>query len=166
MGAAVLALTAVNAATDIYTSYTKSQAQKQQGQYEQQMDNASARIADLNAEDATERGNVNADRVAAKGVQVQGDQVAGLSGQGVDVNSGSPADLESDTGRLSTMDAMTVRNNAWREAWGYKTTAIDDRSQGQLARIGAGNAARNTLISGGLDVAKDVTGGVYKYSQA
>ncbi len=166
MGAAVLALTAVNAATDIYTSYTKSQALKAQGKYTQQMDEANARIADLNATDSINRGNVKADQTFQKGTDIQGSQRAGFAGQGVDVNSGTAADLQDETGKNATLDAMTVRSNAWREAWGFKTNAIDDRAKGRLARLGADNESRNTLITGGLDTARDVTSGLYKFSQA
>lgn len=159
-------LQGVSAVAGLYGSYTQAQAAKQQGKYEQSVYESNARMAELEAEEATSRGNREANRVRAKGRAVRGSQRAALAGQGVDVGTGTAADLQLETDTLSEMDALTVQNNAWREAWGYRAEASNLRYQGRFARLGAKTQARNTLLTGGVRFADDVVRGVDRYKRS
>ncbi len=63
------------------------------------------------------------------------------------------------------MDALTVKNNAWREAWGYKAQARSYRTQGALSRLASRNEANSTLLTGGLQAVNAGVGGYDRYNK-
>lgn len=92
-------------------------------------------IAEWQARDATQRGEVAVDKQRAITAQRIGTQQATLAGQGTTLE-GSPTDILGDTARAGEQDALTLRSNAAREAWGYKV---------QGAGFGADAAMRDTF---------------------
>jgi len=164
MGAALLvATTALSAGAGLYGSMQNAKAAKARGAYEQQIANQNARMAELQAADSIQRGNVESNEIRRKGKQVGGSQRASYSGQGVDVSSGTPANIQDETSYFTELDTLTAKNNAWREAWGYKTQASDYRFQGKYARLAAKKEAKNTLITGGLRFFGDLAEGGYRW---
>lgn len=125
------------------------------GQYESGKANESlmkqnARIADIQADDALERGRKAEGRNRIDVRRTIGAQRAGLAASGVDISAdGSAIDLIADTARLGELDALTIRNNAAREAWGYKVQATDLRARGKIARMEGTYEAVGTLLSTG-----------------
>lgn len=116
-----------------------------------------ARVADLQAEDALLRGAEQEQQFRTQVRQLIGRQRAGYAAQGVDVGVGSPVDVAGDTAYLGELDALTARNNAMREAWGYRVEAEDRRKAADVARKGgqaALTAARwgtaSTILGAGL----------------
>lgn len=81
-------------------------------------------------------------------------QRAGFSGQGVEVDVGSGLEVQQDAAYLGELDAMQIRQNAAREAWGYSVEAIDLRKRGEIARkegamiAEAGRTARTSAFIG------------------
>lgn len=162
----LIASTALQAGAGAYGSYTQSRALKAQGKYEEEQHQFNARIADINAEDATARGTREAGIIRRRAKQISGSQRAAYSGQGVDVNTGTAAAIQDETRAMSEEDILTAQNNAWREAWGYRAEASNERFTGRLKRIAAKQEAKNTLITGGLQFAGDILGGANKLGQA
>lgn len=136
-----------------------------QGKYEQGRFNANARLEALKAEDALQRGNLEANAVRSRADRLQGAQVAQAGASGVDARVGSPADVQAETGQLGAQDALTVRNNAWLEAWGHRVQAADLTDRGAMARIGARSAAGSTIATGGLQFARGLMNGGVQYDQ-
>lgn len=131
-------------------AYAQAQAQKSQADYQRRMFEVNSRLADFQAQDAKDRGDVGAAQAIKRGDQMQSTQRAAAGGSGVDVNSGSARDIQADTQAISALDALTIKNNAMREAFGYKSQAISYSGQGQMVQI-AGNAESwNTLATGGM----------------
>lgn len=129
---------------------------KEAGRLEQQRQYFNADIADLQADDALQRGVDAVSRQRAAARQIIGTQRAGYSGQNVDVHVGSAVDVAADAALLGELDAQTIQHNAEREAWGYRVQAVDRRMAGDVARQSGnsqGNAAyfgaAGTLISEG-----------------
>lgn len=123
-------------------------------EYNAKVADANARTADLNAVDAVERGYVDETnhRKAVKGFI--GKQRASLAAQGQDLSTGSAVELQEDAAREGEKDALTVRSNAAREAWGYKMTgwnnrnlAADQRVRAKIAKQGGKNAAVQTILT-------------------
>lgn len=104
------------------------------GQETKQIYDANAGIADWQAQDALERGAVEEKRLRRRTEQVIGSQRTGLAAQGVDVNRGSALDVQADAAYLGELDALTIKNNAAKEAWGYKVQASDYRYRGKAAQ--------------------------------
>lgn len=160
MGASAI-LTGAQTAFGLYGSYQQAQAMKEQGRAEEMLANQNARLIELNAEDALFRGRAEAAEVKRRGRYLKGTQRAGFAGQNIDVSTGTAAAIATETDSMAEADALTVSNNAFREAWGYRTEAINERFRGKMARLGKKSEARYTLLAGGLNAARDIQNGLY-----
>lgn len=105
-----------------------------------------AQIADWQAQDALDRGVVNERTMRRQTKQVIGSQRASLASQGVDINKGSALDVQADAAYLGELDALTIRNNAAKEAWGYRVQANDYRNKGKIAKREGTFGAFNTIL--------------------
>jgi hypothetical protein len=105
-------------------------------------------IAEQAAQDALDRGDVEAGRIRMKGAALQGAQRAGYAAAGVVAGEGSAGRTEMDTVHLTEMDAQTARNNAQREAWGLEKQAENMRA-----------SADATETAGWLSLGGDIIGG-------
>ncbi len=109
-------------------------AQREAAESEAALQDYNAGVADLQSKDAIERGQVEEQKFRS-GVRVMiGSQRAAAAGGNVDVNYGSPVDVQADAAFLGEQDALTIRNNAAREAWGYDVQASDLRKRAEIAR--------------------------------
>lgn len=142
--------TAVAIGIQVGGSILQSNAQSAQGNYQKTLYDTNARLATLQGEDAIIRGDKSANQLKTQGKQLIGSQRAALAAQGIDIGSGSALDVQTDTAALIAEDAMTIKNNAWREAWGYKVAANDATNRGNLVKLASDNESRNTLLTGGL----------------
>jgi hypothetical protein len=77
-----------------------------------------------------------------------GSQRAAFAASGVVVDdpNSSVADVAANTAALSEIDALTIRSNAAREAWGFRSQAQDFRTRGQIAK-NEGSRARSARFS-------------------
>lgn len=162
---AVAAIVATSAIMTGATAYSQSRAQKAEGAYQSQIYEANARLADLQAEDAISRGDAEAKKHNTQVKKLIGSQRAAFAAQGIDINSGSPLDVQADTAALGAEDEQTIKNNAWREAWGYKVQASDYRNSGAFSLLSSKNAAKNTVLTAGMNIAGDASNAYY-YSKA
>lgn len=158
--AAMLALTAAQTAQGVLGARRAAGAAKAQGNYAGAVDDRDAQFADQQAADALDRGNTAALRAGGRSAQLAGAQRAGYAAQGLNVNTGSAADVQADSRALGALDALTIQNNARREAWGYQVQGADYRARGQLARMAGSNEAAadnakgiSSLLTGGSQLA-------------
>lgn len=112
-------------------------------------------IAEQNAKFAEDKGNVEEQAQRQKTAQMIGAERALAGGAGVDVNTGSPLRLQSDTAMMGEMDALTIRNNAARAAWGYRAQGADFGAQAGMFGAQAENATR----AGNLAAFSSIVGG-------
>lgn len=122
------------------------------GKANQRLAEFNAGIADMQADDAITRGNSAITRSRGKTKQLIGSQRARLAAQGVDINSGSAAEVQADASAIGEMDAMTIANNAAREAWGYKVKAADYTVRGQIARAEGTSKEIGTFLGAGSKI--------------
>jgi hypothetical protein len=132
------------------SAYMQSQALRAQGDYEMSVARMNQRLSEFNAQDAINRGAEAEGAQKRKTELLKGRQKTLLAAQGIDINSGSAAAILNETETMGQMDQLTIRNNAWREAFGFKIQGQNYGMQGQMAGAAANNMARNTLITGGL----------------
>lgn len=142
----------LSSAANGYSQYTAFNAQ---GRAQRNLSNVNAQMADLQAADAIRRGGKTATLIREQGAQIEGQQRVGLAAGGVDVNSGTAAQIQSDTKTLTEMDALQAQNNAALEALGYKMESTNLTAQGQMARISGRLQGGQSLISGGMGFARD-----------
>lgn len=133
------------------TSYSQSKSQEAVGEFQAQINASNARIQALFAEDAIKRGDVQAKKALQAKNRLIGSQRAAMGAQGIDVESGSALDIQEETAALGAEDALNIRNNAWREAWGFRANEAEYDARAEFAKITARNKARNTLLTGGMN---------------
>lgn len=91
-----------------------------------------AAIAEANAKYAEQKGVAKEGVVREKGAQVLGEQRAQISANGIDAGSGSAVRLQSDVGRVTEVEALSVRDAAAREAYGWRAKELAYKTDEQL----------------------------------
>lgn len=150
MAASVLG-TAVSAYGAIQTANAQSAAASASAQ--QASNNAI--LADRAAADATARGQVASQQKANQTNQLLGQQRAGLAANGVDPNSGTAVDLQSDTKGNGELDQLTITSNAAREAAGYQAQGMNYSTQASVDEA----SSQNDLSAGALKAGSSIIGG-------
>lgn len=140
----------------IFTAKKKAQAVRAQANYEAQQQEFNAKLNEFQAQESIRQGESQVKQVRKESRQVVGAQRAALAAQGIDVSSGSAAQLQEDTVRGSTENVITIRNNAWREAWGYRLNGANQRSQAQFTRATGEYRAKDTILSSGINAVSGI----------
>jgi hypothetical protein len=110
-----------------------------------------AQVGEMQAQDALSRGEQAVVRHNLQVKQLKGRQIANLAANGVDVTSGSALDILAGTDIMADIDAQVIRQNAEREAWGYRAGSTLDRySASQQSPL---LASGGTLLNGVSSVA-------------
>ena len=140
--AAVVSIGATALSTGLGIAGQAQQAAAQQAMYgyQAQVARNNQIMADRMAADATERGRIEEDARRRRTAQTMGTQTAILAGQGTDL-AGSPTDILGDTAAAGELDALTIRSNAAREAWGYRVKGVEFGNEAALATIAGRPAA-------------------------
>lgn len=125
-----------------------------------------AKLAQQSAQDAISRGIIAEANQRQQTAQVKSTQRARMAANGIDINVGSAAAVQESTDFLGNLDALTIRENASREAAGYIRERNNDIMNAGLlkGRAGAENpllSATSTLLTGAGQVASNY----YKYKQ-
>src|SRR6266571_3446031 len=88
----------------------------------------------LQAVDAVERGKETEEVFRKQLKGFIGTQRTGYAAQNVDISTGSPVEVQMDTAKQGEHDALTIRTNAAREAWGFQTAAGGEQLQANATR--------------------------------
>lgn len=139
-------------------AYRKSSADKTAYEYQSKIASNNAMIADWQANDANYRGKITANKVGQKAAQLRGSQEASLAARGLDLGTGSPLDILTNTDFMKTVDMNTAEHNADMEEWGLRQQALNYRanSANLQARADVENptgSAFSTLLTGAGSVA-------------
>lgn len=174
--AVMTALAIASLATGVYGAIKSARAQKAAGkaqkaasESEATLQEFNASVADVQETDAVQRGNEEEDRFRMGVRGMIGSQRAAIAGANIDVGFGSALDVQADAAYLGELDALKIKTNAAREAWGYNVQGQDLRKRAEIARKEgvmlerAGNAAGNagyvqavgTLLTGAASLAGD-----------
>ena len=130
----------------------------QQGQNASKMADYNSDLTKVKAADALSDGAIAEDRQRQKVRQIEGAQTAAMGASGAVVGAGSFGDILDQTATYGELDALTIRSNAQKQAWGLNSQASADRLQGALAANQGGVNAVGTLLS--------ASPGIYKQGQA
>lgn len=93
-----------------------------------------ASVAELQSQDAIARGAEEEQRFRTQVRSAVGAQRVGFAASNIDASYGSALDVQADAATLGELDALTIRGNAAREAWGFKVNAEDSRRRGDISR--------------------------------
>lgn len=131
------------AAGTAYSAYGQYQA----GKYNAAVAETNAELAELSAQDAERRGTAEAARYRMNIRSLQGRQRAAIGSAGIE-RSGSALDILTDTAAIGELDLATIRSNAAREAFGFRTQGLNYRAQGRLDRFAGRTGAIGTILGG------------------
>lgn len=130
--------------SDLFSAYSSME----NGKYLDKISKQNAAVSNRAAADSIQRGAIDADEQRKETQQVIGSQRTGFAANGIDVNTGTAGQIQNDSAALGELDALTLINNAAREAYGYKVQAIDQRQQGKLAKYQGKMDAIGSILGG------------------
>lgn len=167
--AVALAATVASVAVSTVGQLQAGQAARAEARYQSAVLKNNAVQAEYAARDAEARGRVEElkQRIATR--RVIGRQRAVLAANGVVVDQDSALDITADTEMLGEFDALTIRDNAAREALALRQQRGQFLSEATLARMRgqqaqtAGYVGAGASFLGGLG---SVAGKWYNYKQA
>ncbi len=151
-------MAAIPAAISLAGGAMGAQGARQAGAYAAAQSEQNAQYKEAAAVDAEKRGAVQADQYRRQVGQMIGTQRAGFAANGIDVNSGTAAEIQDDTAAIGEFDALTIANNAAREAWGYRVGAQNDLSNATMARKNAKSSASGSILGGVGGAASSMAG--------
>lgn len=128
-------------------------AQKKQGDYQRFIADINANLAEKQAAEIEARGSEESLEYMKKVRGMVGTQKARAAASGVVVGAGSSAQVMEETMEQGGLDAMRIKSNAYKEAYGVRMNAISGRAQGQFNQIASRNEANATLLAGGMKAA-------------
>lgn len=137
-------------------SVMQGMAARQEALYQAQIAKNNAVIARKNAQAAFVAGSRQEEAYRIKSTGDRATQRAAFATSGIDVNVGSPLRIQKGTRRIEELDALTIRNNAWREAHDFRTQAANFRAQAGAYELGGRNAQTAGIISGVAGVASTI----------
>ena len=133
-------------------------AQAKQAEYQGQVARNNQITANNNAQMAAQAGEIKAFNKEQQTRATVGAIKAAEAGSGIDVNTGTAVDVQAGAAETGMTDALTIRSDAMKTAYGYETQAVGFANQAQLDEMQAENApitgafnAGGTLLSGGAN---------------
>ena len=164
---ASLGMQAAGAAMGTVGSYYSAQNTKSNLQMQANLADTNAQIAELGAQSALAQGAKEEQRSRLQTTALKKSQRVALAANGVDLGQGSAAELLTSTDLMGDIDANTIKANAVRNAWGYRTQATNYQNQALMNRASAG------AISPGAGAVASLLGGAgsvgqswYQFNQA
>lgn len=150
-----------------------AKAQAESYAYQAQIAKNNAAIAGQNVAWVADQGEIDATTQGMKTAAEVGSMKAKEAASGIDVNTGSAVDARAAAERLGVINALTVKSNAARTAWGYQVDQSNEEIQSalykkagayatQAGKIGAGStllatagsiasqAAKYSMVGGGI----------------
>jgi flagellar motor switch protein FliM len=113
----------------LYGNIQQGQAQKAAADYQTKVMQNNAIIANQNATLTLQQGQAQVEAQQMKTASLIGSQRAAMAANGVQLNTGSPLDVQSSAATLGELNALTIRSNAQNTANAYLNTASTDTSQ-------------------------------------
>jgi len=154
MGEAAGIAQTVQAGAQFAGGLVQAQAIRDVGAFEADAARLNERLAELQGKQAIARGKKDAANLKRGVKQLIGEQRAAFAAQGIEVGSGSALEIQEETAALGELDAITIRNNAQREAFGFRVQGLQAAQRAQFARISAEQRAGATILTGGLRAAQ------------
>lgn len=135
-------LSAIKTGAEIYAARKAARGFEREGEIERELFGKNADLAEEQAQDAIARGREAEMRQRYRTRTLVGEQNAAFAGQGIVSGEGTAALVKKTDFALGESDALMIRENAAREALGFKRQADIYRQQGQFAYTRGRNQAR------------------------
>lgn len=139
----------LSTAASVLGSIQQGQAAKKSANYNAQVQEHNAQLSERNATLASQEGAANTAIEQQKTRAGVAGMKAAQAANGIDVDTGSAVDVRSSAAELGELNAITVRSNAVKQAYGYQTQAASDKAQAELDRQEAKSSEDSGLINAG-----------------
>lgn len=149
-----------------YGAYTGAEAQKQTLDYEAGVARNNQILSEYQASQALQVGEQEEEAQRLRVASTMGEQRAALAASGVDLGTGSAAEVLASTKFMGERDALTIRDNAARRAWALREQGKGYAAEAAMAKA-SGDAisplmsTATSLLGGGTKVAAQW----YRYKQ-
>jgi len=145
-------LIAAAAGVNAVGSVVSGIGQKQVLDYQAQVADQNAKLAEDQAQDSIQNTNLEAQRRYRDLAQTKGRQVAAMAANGIDLNFGSAADIQRDTAATGAEDLAQIYKGGNERTKGFEINAFNSRAEatGDRAR---GKGALIDGIFGGVATA-------------
>jgi hypothetical protein len=153
------ALAVVAVVMTVAAAAASAYAQKQAGEMQADIAKRNADIRRKQANDAQLRGQQAETAHRQEINSLVGRQRSAVGASGAVVDTGATAALIEDTEAIGELEALTIRNNAMREAWGHEVASTSILYEGEAALASSRLSAGATLLGG----AASATGMASKY---
>jgi len=142
----------------VYGAYNSSKSTKGAYEYQAAVNRSNSTLAEWQARDAITRGQKAEQQQRLKAAALRSTQRASFAARGMALDEGSPLSILQDTEFMGEQDALTIRDNAAREAWGYRVQAGNYASDAAMLSSRAEaespvSAAVTSLLTGAGSVA-------------
>lgn len=124
----------------------KGEADAAAARYQAAVSRNNAIIAERNAQAELQRGQQLEASKRERTAQALATQRARMAASGLAIDTGSPLRLQEDVAGLGELDALTIRNNAARAAYGYRVQGMSFESQAGLLGMQAEGAEKGGQI--------------------
>lgn len=153
-----LGMQAAGAISGAIGGFYSAKMTKNQLAFEADMSRINARIAELGARSAFERGQKEVASLTMQAGQLKSRQRAAMAANGIDLGEGNAAEVQASTELMKELDKQTIEANAVRSAWGYRTEATNLQSaalmkEGSAAGISPLMSGASSLLTGAGQVA-------------
>lgn len=119
-------------------SFYSAKSQKSSLKFQAAMAEINAQLAESSAQQAMYRGEREVGALTLKAGMLKGRQRVALAANGVDLGTGSAAEIQASTEVMKEIDSNTIKSNAVMEAWGHRTQSVNARNESLMARSTAG----------------------------
>lgn len=141
-------------------SYQSTRASQSNLRFQADMAEINAKTSETAAQAALDAGQKQIGSVTMRAGQIKSSQRAAMAANGIDLSTGSAAEVQASTDVMKEIDANTAQANAVRAAWGYRTQGINYQNDAAMRRSAAssmspmGNTV-TTLLGGATSVASN-----------
>jgi hypothetical protein len=125
-----------------------------------------ARIAELGAQSALNQGQQQVGALTLKAGQLKSSQKVSMAANGIDLGVGNAAEIQASTDIMKEIDSNTLTVNAVRNAWSYRTQAVNYQNEA-ITKRGAANGISpgGAMFSSLLGSAGSVAGSWYSMNK-
>lgn len=139
-------------------AYQQAKSAKSAMRYQAAMAEINARLSEMSAQQSLQQGQQQVAAYTMKAGQMKGRTRAALAANGVDLGSGSAAELQASNDIIKDIDRNTIEANAIRSAWGYRIQGANASNEALMARSSANSispmmAGFNSLLGSATKVA-------------
>ncbi len=118
------------------------------GQQQRSAAKANEEAGKILAEDAIDRGEADEEAHRRTIAAFKGKQAAIFGASGAEINTGSSAEILADTAQIGELEALRIRNNAEREAFGFLVGVNISAERARSAVFSTILTSASTVISG------------------